>query len=172
LIVAAGCAAAFLGVIRPFEASCSCQEGESLLQSDLRSALVCQERAVCLDPGTDILWIKLAGALAGTPKTGDAQQRKELLLRARQAAERACELVPANGENHANRARILSTLREEGLARPEEVLAAFDEALLRDPFNTIYLTDAARSAVGGRLVARAHDYLKRCRRLDDNLGML
>jgi O-antigen ligase/tetratricopeptide (TPR) repeat protein len=173
LVGAAAATAAFFLVARPYLAGCSCREGEELLAVDPREALACQERAVRLDGGRDILHAKLAAtALDVSRQTPNPQESGALLLRARRALEEACSLVRASGQNHANRGRCLEVLARAGLARPEEVLEAFDEALLRDPLNTAFLADAGRAASGLGLRERARDYLGRGLRIDPRLAVL
>jgi O-antigen ligase/tetratricopeptide (TPR) repeat protein len=172
-IVAGGALLAYVLVARPYLAGCACHQGEQMRQGDPEGALLCHERAVGLDPGRDVLWGKL-GACAAVAAEGcpDASQRRRLLLRGRAAVEQACRLVPTSSENHANRGRVLRALAREGLAQPEELLAAFDRALTLDPENTMYLADAAAAAVGLGMAARAREYIDLGLRIDPDLGML
>jgi O-antigen ligase/tetratricopeptide (TPR) repeat protein len=172
-VVAAGTAAAFFLVIRPWLAGCACQRGEELLASEPRKALACQETSVRLDPERDVLHVKLAAsALVVAKQCSDPAEQRRMLFRARTALARACDLVPANAQNHANAGRGLEVLARAGLVPADEVLAAFDRAVALDPCNTVYLADAGRAAATLGQAERAKEYLERGLTIDPDLGML
>jgi tetratricopeptide (TPR) repeat protein len=168
-----GVLAGVLLVVQPYLAGCICRQGEDQLAVAPRQALASHELAVHLDPGRDVLWIKLAAAaLVAVPQARNPAEERRLLLRAREAVEEACALVPASAQNHANRARTLDVLAREGVVRREAVLRAYDEALARDPLNTQYLAEAGRAAHAAGLLKRARAYLERGLEIDPHLGML
>jgi O-antigen ligase/tetratricopeptide (TPR) repeat protein len=173
VVVLAGLAAAVVFVARPFLADCAAQQGDELLAISPEKALICHERAARLEPGRDLFHLKLAwSAFATARRCRDPHERRHLLERGRQAVEQACTLVPASGQNHANRGRLFEALARAGLVRPEEALAAFDAALERDPLNTAYLADAGRAAAALGARARALEYIHRGLRIDPRLGEL
>jgi O-antigen ligase len=170
----AGALAAVLLAAQPYRASCLCRQGEELLAAAApQQALARQEQAVLLDPGRDLLWIKLADtALACAAQASNDPEHRRLLLRAREAVERACALVPARAQNHVNRARALDVLAREGLLGRDAVLRAYDEALARDPCNSQFLAEAGRAAHAAGLLPRARAYLERGVAIDPTFGLL
>jgi hypothetical protein len=172
-ILAVGLTLAYGLVARPYLAGCCCHQGEELQQVDPEQALVWHERAVRLHSGRDVLWIKLtACTLAAAERTRIPSRRQQLLLRAHDAVENACRLVPAKGENHGNRALVLFRMAREGMGRAQDALAGYDTALALDPENTDYLEEAAAVAVNLGLSERAREYIARGLRIDPELGML
>jgi O-antigen ligase len=173
LLLGCGVTMAYLLVARPYLAGCASQLGERVQKIQPYRALHFHERAVRLDPGRDVLWLRLGACTAiAAESCPDASQRQTLLLRGRAAVEEACRLVSVSSENHANRGRVLRALAREGWVPPDEVLAAFDMALALDPENTVYLADAAAAAVSMGLTGRARQYIERGLRIDADLGML
>jgi O-antigen ligase/tetratricopeptide (TPR) repeat protein len=172
-LIAAGANAAYLSVVRPFLAVCACHEGEDLAQTHPDEALLCHERAVSLDPNRDMLWVKLgARAKSAAERCLNVEKRHQLLLRAHEATEQACRLVPVNGENHANRALVLLAMAKERLVSPQEVLSAYNMALALDSENTLYLAEAGSAAIATGLLDRARDYVERGLRIEPDLGVL
>jgi O-antigen ligase len=173
MIIVAGSAVAYFLVAMPFFATCACQRGDAIRESDPEAALLCHERSVQLDPKRDLLWLKLGScALVAAECCPDTAKRRRLLLRAREADECACRLVPVKSENHANLALILFALARERLVSAQDVVAAYDEALALDPENTFYLAEAGRAAVSLGLSSRGRDYIERGLRIDPDLGPL
>ncbi len=172
-ILVGGVSAAWTLVARPYLAGCACRQGEEVRAAASQQSLEWHEYAVKLDPQRDVLWIKLTEcSLALAEVCPDKVERQRLLMCAREAIEESCRLVPVSGQNQANRSRVLHALAREGLARPADVLAAFDEALVHDPENAALLADAAGAAVGLGFADRAAVYLQRGLRLDPTLGIL
>jgi O-antigen ligase/tetratricopeptide (TPR) repeat protein len=172
-VLLAGATSIWFLVARPYLAGCACHRGEEVQAAAPVQALQRYERAVSLDPRRDVLWIKLGEcALAAAERCAGSEERRRYLERAREASEEACRLVPLRGQNQANRGRILSALARDGLVGREDILTAFDEALRYDPDNTVFLADAASSAVALGRPDRACDYLKRGLDIDPTLAVL
>jgi tetratricopeptide (TPR) repeat protein len=176
-LVQAGVGVAALGaawewVLPPVLADRACLEGDQLLAEAPARALACYERAVGLAPGRDVYWFKLGAAAQASAGSADDRERRGRLVRARQALEQACALVPASPDHHANLARLRALLASEGLAEPDGAFNEFDAALAGDPFNTLFLADAGQSAAALGLKERARRYLRRGLELDPTLPAL
>jgi tetratricopeptide (TPR) repeat protein len=150
----------FTGVFQPLQANRACCAGERLLATEPRRAVASLERAVALDPGNELYWVKL-GTLAelNVGATPDSAERRRFLGLAQTAFERACRLVPADAAHHARLGRILGQRAHDGLASPAQAFAELDAALAQDPANAYFYADAGQTALllgdGGRVRAYA-----------------
>jgi O-antigen ligase/tetratricopeptide (TPR) repeat protein len=160
-------------VLRPLAAAWAAQQGVRLTPSHPEAAVVHLERAVTLDPVTELYWVKL-GAAAHAQARGatTAEARLRALDRSRAAYARALQLVPANAYNHANVGRVLADLAREGRATPAEAFARFDRALSLDRSNAYFYVDAATAAVMLGDLERARDYAGRGVALYPRFGIL
>jgi O-antigen ligase/Tfp pilus assembly protein PilF len=159
-VSAAGLLAA--GVVWPYRANLACRAGDRLLGEEPRRAVACFERATRLDPSKELYWVQLgAGAQLAARSAPVPAERRQLLLLARHAFERALHLVPVNVFHHANLGRLLGELAREGLAAPGQAFAAFDAALAADRYNAYFYVDAATTALVLGDGARARAYATR-----------
>jgi O-antigen ligase/tetratricopeptide (TPR) repeat protein len=149
-------------VLRPLAAAWAAQQGLLLAPSQPAAAVERLQRAVALDPVTELYWVKLgAAAHAQARRAADAGSRRRALAEARAAFERALRLVPANAYNHANVGRVLADLAPEGGAAPAEAFVRFDRALAMDPNNAYFYADAVTAALTLGDLPRARDYAAR-----------
>jgi O-antigen ligase len=158
---------AVVAVALPYRAGVMCRSGEDQFTTDPDLAISTLRRAVALDSGRDDYWTRLGGALhAQALRLAEGAERRRHLDEARRALEQARQLQPLSGYHHENLARLLGTLAAEGLTDPNEVFAAFDAALERDPCNVLFCLDAAQAALALRDTARCRRYAERARTLD------
>jgi tetratricopeptide (TPR) repeat protein len=157
-----GAAALALLVFRPVAAAWAAQQGILLTPSEPARAVTRLERAVALDPGNELYWVKLGAAAQAYARTvRDAPTRRSALQQAHAAFARAARLAPANSYNHANVGRVLADQAQLGDAAPGAAFAAFDRALRIDPNNAYFYADAANAAMILGDYDRAHEYAER-----------
>ena len=149
-------------VVRPFAAARAAHRGVLLTPEAPAVAVRSLDRAVALEPFSELYWVKLGEAEHALARASDqAEARRRALERARTAYERAARLVPANSYDHANVGRVLADLARDGAARPADALAAFDRALAMDPNNAYFYVDAANAALAMDDVDHAQAYAAR-----------
>jgi O-antigen ligase/tetratricopeptide (TPR) repeat protein len=140
-------------VARPLAASCACQAADQALGADPHAAIRYLQRAVALDPGQTMYWVRLGTtyqAAAKGPRSPGERQR--LLLLGRDALQRALALLPNSAGPHTSAGRLLAELAREGLAEPSQAFAEFDTALALEPNNALIYVEASNAAVAlGRL---------------------
>jgi O-antigen ligase/Tfp pilus assembly protein PilF len=158
----------YILALRPARADLFCRTSTLLMPADPARAVSYGEKAVRLDPGRDLLWLRLAAAYqsAALAETSPAP-RRALLERARETAEKAVRLVPASAFGRAHLATMLADLERETppLAGRPEVEAAFSQAIALDPNNADILMAAAAAALAAGDVARAEAWAEKCRAL-------
>jgi tetratricopeptide (TPR) repeat protein len=160
-------------VMVPWLAEVQARLGECEVEANPSSACARFAEAGRLAPWRDDYWCRLANACERAAVASPSHEgRRQLLKEGLQALDRTVEFNPTRADNHANRARALTALAGERLVEPEQVLAAFDEALARDPLNTCILGDAGRSAVRLGKCERGKEYLETGMSLDPDLATL
>ncbi len=160
-------------VLRPLAAAWAAQQGVLLTPTQPAPAVERLQRAVALDPVTELYWVKLgAAAHAQARLMSEAEPRARALGQARVAYERALRLVPANSYNHANLGRVLADLAQGGGAAPAAAFARFDRALAMDPNNAYFYADAVNAAVTLGDLERARGYATRGAALYPRFGVL
>jgi O-antigen ligase/tetratricopeptide (TPR) repeat protein len=163
----------WVGVIRPFLADVECRSAELASLTEPQSAIRGFESAVAQAPGCDLLWFKLSqGARAAARAAADPILRQQMNDRARSAQQAAIDLVPEHPGHRAHFARLLFELSREGAATNDDVGAAFQLALRRDPNNPTLLGEAANAATARGDRAFAQQCLSRAIELDPNQANL
>ncbi len=149
-------------VVRPWLGAQAAHQGILLTPTSPAAAVARLQRAVALEPFTELYWVKLGSAAHAAARAArDAADRRRGLEQARAAYERAIRLVPANSYDYANLGRVLADLAADGLAAPGEAFVRFDRALELDPNNAYFYVDAASATLLVGDVARARDYAAR-----------
>jgi O-antigen ligase len=162
-----------VAVVRPMQADRACQAGENLLEADALASVGQFEKAVAIEPGRDIYWVKLGtAAQIAMHATSDPVERNRFLLRSRQAFEKALVLVPANVYHHVNLGRILAEFALQGSASRGDVFREFDVALAVDPNNACFHTDAGNAALALGDLERARHYVAEGLEIDSHYGPL
>ena len=157
-------------VLRPLAAAWAAQQGVLLTPTQPAPAVERLQRAIALDPVTELYWVKLGTAAHAQARlTPEAGARARALDQARMAYARALRLVPANSYNHANLGRVLADLAEGGGAA---AFAQFDRALAMDPNNAYFYADAVNAALTVGDLERARDYVTRGAALYPRFGVL
>jgi O-antigen ligase/tetratricopeptide (TPR) repeat protein len=173
LVGASSLVIAFLYVLGPYRADMACCRGEQLLSEDADRAMRDYERAVALAPSYEIYWVKLAaGAQSAAHQQKGTVPLRRRLLQARQALERAVQLVPANPANHANFGRVLAELARQGWADPNEAFGELERAIAADPNNASFLATAGHTALTFGQPERARQYFARGLKIDPDNGSL
>jgi O-antigen ligase/tetratricopeptide (TPR) repeat protein len=174
---------AWLGVYRPMEANWECRNGMEATADAAHWAsfdpgwlaargldpekpkkfweegIAAYKRAAEIDGTKELYWVRLGTGLHEASRyAADADLRRRWLLEGRRAVEESIRLIPANSYNHANLARLLADLAREGLARTDEVYAAWDRAIALDRNNAYFYCDAASAALALGDLARAKQY--------------
>ncbi len=168
---------AAIGIVAAWHLLCPLVASHLSYNADLHpesdAALAAHDRAVRLAPGHAILHGRRARALLrALGREGDADRRERLLRASAVSAAKACELEPLAAHHHGDRAGVLLELARQGLAEPEEVLAAYDRAVSLDRCDWCVLTDAARAATTLGRFAAAERYVARGLAEQPQLGML
>jgi tetratricopeptide (TPR) repeat protein len=148
-------------VLWPYRADMACCKGDQLLNEDAAAAMRNYERAVALVSQYDVYWLKLAAGAQWASHHGPNTDRRFRLVQARQALERAVQLVPADPANHANLGRVLAELAREGWADSKEALQQLNRAIAADPNNAEFLAAAGRAALAFGQRERARQYYTR-----------
>jgi tetratricopeptide (TPR) repeat protein len=177
-IVAFGIAASvailgWIGVIRPFMADVECRSAELASLTEPQSAIRGFEAAVAQAPERDLLWFKLSqGVRAAARVAANPIARRQMNERARSAQQTAIDLVPEHPGHRAHFARLLFELSREGAATSDDVGAAFQQALGRDPNNPALLGEAANAARARGDTLFARECLRKAVELDPNQANL
>ena len=146
-------------VLEPLRASLACRTGDRWVATDLTRALTDYERAVEHAPNDAYYAARLGEAIRDNlDRTGTRDERRQLAVRGRNAFARAAELVPVNAYYHLGLGRMHMELARLHLAKPEEALAEYDQALRLDSNNAIYYADAANAALVLEQLDRADGY--------------
>lgn len=148
LFVGAALVLSVQGVLRPMQANRACHDGDRWIEADPERSLQSYQRAVTLDPGTELYWAKLGtAAYTYARRVSFSEERRRLYTQAQDAFEQSIRLVPLNGNNHINLGRTLAEMTYQGLAHPPSVFEEFDQGLARDPNNALFYVEAAHAAV-------------------------
>jgi O-antigen ligase len=166
-------AAAWPLIGTPYWADRLARAADDVREDSPAAALRGYEAAVRMDPGRDVLWLKLSqGAWSAAAAEWDGAARLRLGLRARAAAEETVALRPALAAYRVGLGRILSGLSRFGAASADDALTAFDAGLALDPRNPHYLALAGEAASDLGRPDRARDYLNRGLTLDPSSAAL
>lgn len=158
-------------VLRPLRANLACAQGLALLPSDPARALEQHRQAVTLDPQSMMYWSELAGAAQTIAlRSRDAETRAQFFRQARTAFDRAHGLEPRNPHPLINLGTTLSHLAPQGMACQEEVFAAFDQALARDPRNVLFHLEASKAALRLGAIARVEYHARTAAELWPEFG--
>jgi tetratricopeptide (TPR) repeat protein len=159
-ILIAAVSAAYLLVLRPFQTSRLVAQtifDRSLPAAEAASRL---EKAVSLDSNKDDYFHHLGGAYRKmASKENEPALRANLFILARDAYQRAADLVPIDSNNHIKLATLLVVMAKEPspLVTPDEIYREIKMAIRLDPKNAdIYLigADIATSFGEGARAAR------------------
>lgn len=143
--------------IRYSSAVASFQKGD-----DIETSIGLLDSAVALNPLNDAYQRNLAQAhlvkagrmlSAGTPDADTQKQIRDHLMAAVNDAERATQLSPANVDNWSNLASIHQAIASFTPGADERALAAYTEALAREPANPSFMNE-----IGKLHVLRADAY--------------
>ena len=153
----------WLTVLQPWRADALAAEGLSWSRADdSRQALPSLQQALAVQPGQTYflaLWGEAAEkAGLAEPRSG---QRHAYWRQALDAYETAGKFVPQNAEYQAGRARVLGQMAREGLVEPRLALAAYDDALRRDPNHVQRYVDASRIALEMGAIVEAERFVRR-----------
>jgi tetratricopeptide (TPR) repeat protein len=158
---------AAVGLVLPYLADCASQSGEVLRTIDPQAALRCHRSAVALAPEHALYWTKLAAvAKECADRETLSEARLQWLRVARDAVDRATQLVPTDPANHANRGRVLAALTAPGEGDGDAALAEFDSAIAAAPYNLVFRADAGQAALDAGRLSRARSYFEAGRIVD------
>jgi len=151
----------YLVIGKPWLADLACRRGHDCKLSDPPLAVQFYTRAARLDPTKDIYWRYLANESSVVAQAFETpHERRYWHDLSRAAAERACSLVPADCDNFATLARVLTDAAVEAEATRATVYAAFDRALTLDPNRCLLAAEACRAALQLGDVVQAKVYLQ------------
>jgi tetratricopeptide (TPR) repeat protein len=162
------------GAVRPFCGGRLAALAELNLPGNPEGALRWFEQAAALAPEEQKYWVRqgMVAITAARSPGISLEERRNLLLRARSASERAIEMIDPDPVAHAQHAHALLELTGVGLATPAATLAAFDRAIALDPANPLLLAQAGGAALKLHDLARLQyclasglDSYPKCRQL-------
>jgi O-antigen ligase len=168
--VAAG--AVWILIVDPYRANVLAARGANAIARRPESARELLGRAVAIDGGQALYWLRLAEATETVARRTPVGDRPRLYEEARAALVQARELVPVDATPHALLGSLLAdmSLLHPPLSGRAEVERMFAAALEMDPLNPLWLAEAARSALQFKDLPRARLLALRGRDLDLDYG--
>lgn len=157
-------------LVFPLAANISAKNGAERIARDPLQAIRDYQRAIALDPSQES-YVILLGRAAGMIAHSNTQQesvRKIYHRIAIRAYERAVEMVPERGDNHAGLAANLADLLTDDRTSErniKRVLEEFNTAIDLEPNNPIYLAEAAKALVSLGQNQHAKHYAAQVHRL-------